>query len=108
MDGLVVYSCLSDDEARRMLMKRRLPMVLVDQPAPRGVSSVNIDDEGGAAQAARHVVELGHRAVGIVVPWLDAPERSRASIPTPVPRGKLRARLRGWCGTLPSRAFRPA
>ncbi|HWM11992.1 MAG TPA: LacI family DNA-binding transcriptional regulator, partial [Solirubrobacteraceae bacterium] len=33
MDGLVVYSCLSDDdETRRTLMKRRLPMVLVDQP----------------------------------------------------------------------------
>ena len=96
MDGLVVYSCLTDDEASRTLAKRRLPMVLVDQPARPGVSSVNIDDEGGAAQAARHVLGLGHREVGIVVPGSMRRRGSRASIPRPVPPGKLRARLRGW------------
>ena len=83
MDGLVVYSCLSDDAARRTLVKRRLPMVFVDQPGRPGVSSVNIDDEGGARQAARHVVDLGHRSVGIVVPWVDAPTGSPASNRTP-------------------------
>ena len=100
MDGLVVYSCLGDDEASRTLMKRRLPMVLVDQPAQPGISSVNIEDEPGAAQAARHVAELGHREVGIVVPWLDAPEGVAGFDPGSLAPGKLRDRLRGWCGTL--------
>jgi DNA-binding LacI/PurR family transcriptional regulator len=100
MDGLVVYSCLSDDEASRALTRRRLPMVLVDQPARTGISSVNIDDEAGAAQAARHVVELGHRDVGIVVPWLDAPDGIAGFDPDRLRAGKLRSRLRGWCRVL--------
>jgi DNA-binding LacI/PurR family transcriptional regulator len=100
MDGLIVYSCLSEDEAQRMLAQRRLPMVLVDQPARAGVSSVNIDDEGGAAQAARHVAELGHRDVGIVVPWLDAPQPRTDVDLEAAPEGKLRDRLRGWRDTL--------
>ena len=100
MDGLVVYSCLADDETSRTLMKRRLPMVLVDQPARPGISSVNIEDEDGAAQASRHVVELGHREVAIVVPWLDAPEGVAGLDPSILVEGKLRARLRGWAGPL--------
>ena len=100
MDGLVVYSCLSDDETSRTLMKRRLPMVLVDQPARPGISSVNIEDEAGAAEAARHVVELGHREVAIVVPWVDAPQGVAGFATDGAPEGKLRARLRGWCRPL--------
>jgi DNA-binding LacI/PurR family transcriptional regulator len=100
MDGLIVYSCLSDDAARRMLVKRRLPMVFVDEPPHPGVSSVNIDDEGGAAQAARHIAELGHRDVGIVVPWVDAPHARADFDPNALAAGKLRARLEGWRRTL--------
>jgi DNA-binding LacI/PurR family transcriptional regulator len=100
MDGLVVYSCLSDDETSRALMKRRLPMVLVDQPARPGISSVNIEDGAGAAAAAKHVVELGHREVGIVVPWVDAAEGIAGFDPGTLGEGKLRARLEGWCEQL--------
>src|SRR4051794_14033419 len=100
MDGLIVYSCLADDEASRTLMRRGLPMVLVDQPPRPGISSVNIEDEKGAALAAQHVVELGHREVGIVVPWLDAPDGVTGFDPGRLQPGKLRSRLEGWCGTL--------
>jgi DNA-binding LacI/PurR family transcriptional regulator len=100
MDGLVVYSCLSDDEASRTLMRRGLPMVLVDQPGRPGVSSVNIADGAGAAAAARHVAGLGHREVGIVVPWVDAPEGVAGFQRDAMPEGKLRDRLEGWCGVL--------
>jgi DNA-binding LacI/PurR family transcriptional regulator len=95
-----VYSCLAEDEASRTLMRRGLPMVLVDQPARPGISSVNIEDEKGAAQAARHVAELGHREVGIVVPWLDAPQGIARFDPSGLEPGKLRARLEGWCAGL--------
>jgi DNA-binding LacI/PurR family transcriptional regulator len=100
MDGLVVYSCLSDDDTSRALMKRRLPMVLVDQPARPGISSVNIEDAHGAAEAARHVAALGHRRVGIVVPWTDAPDGVGGFDPGALDEGKLRARLEGWSGPL--------
>jgi DNA-binding LacI/PurR family transcriptional regulator len=100
LDGLIVYACTDDDGAYRTLTKRRLPMVLVDQPARPGISSVNVDDAGGAEQAARHVLELGHRDVGIAVPWLDAPDGVAGLGPDAVGRGKLRARMEGWCGAL--------
>ena len=100
MDGLVVYSCLGEDDTSRALIGRRLPMVLIDQPPIPGVSSVNIEDEAGAARAARHVVELGHREVAIVVPWLDAPHGVAGFDPRTLREGKLRARLEGWCEPL--------
>jgi DNA-binding LacI/PurR family transcriptional regulator len=100
MDGLVVYSCLSDDEPSAALMRRGLPMVLVDQPPLPGISAVNIEDEKGAASAARHATDLGHREVGILVPWLDAPHGVDGFDPGAMAAGKLRARLAGWCGAL--------
>lgn len=46
-----------------------LPVVLVDCALP-GVSSVEIDNEAGAYQAARYLVQLGHRDIA----WLGAPD----------------------------------
>jgi hypothetical protein len=66
VDGALVYSCDPDSTAVSWLMRRRLPLVFVDQaPAPR-IDSVNIDDRLGARAAAQHVVDLGHRQVAIV------------------------------------------
>jgi DNA-binding LacI/PurR family transcriptional regulator len=48
------------------LTRRRLPMVFVDQPPASGITSINIDDRSGARAAAEHLLELGHRRIGIV------------------------------------------
>ena len=66
IDGAVVYSCHSDSTALSWLMRRRLPVVFVDQAAAPGVPSVNVDDRTGAHAAAQLLVDLGHRRVGIV------------------------------------------
>ena len=105
MDGLIVYSCLTEDEASATLMRRNLPMVLVDQPPRPGVSAVNVDDEGGAAAAARHVAELGHTDVAIVVPWVDAPQGADHFDPGTLEPSKLRARLQGWLGVARARVI---
>jgi DNA-binding LacI/PurR family transcriptional regulator len=66
MDGALVYSCNTESLAVDWLKKRKLPMVYVDQvPAP-GIPSINIDDRSGARAAAQHLVDLGHRRVGII------------------------------------------
>ena len=66
MDGALVYSCDMESTAVDWLMRRKLPLVFVDQvPAP-GIPSINIDDRSGARAAAQHLVDLGHRRVDIV------------------------------------------
>jgi DNA-binding LacI/PurR family transcriptional regulator len=66
MDGALVYSCGFDSGAVDWLKRRGLPLVFVDQAPVPGIPSVNVDDRGGARAAAQHLVDLGHRRVGIV------------------------------------------
>jgi DNA-binding LacI/PurR family transcriptional regulator len=66
IDGAIVYSCNMESSAVSWLMRRRLPLVFVDQAPAAGITSINIDDRLGARAAAQHVVDLGHRRVGIV------------------------------------------
>jgi DNA-binding LacI/PurR family transcriptional regulator len=71
MDGALVYSCDTDSTAVEWLRRRKLPLVFVDQTPVTGISSINIDDRAGARAAARHLLDLGHRRIGIVVSSFD-------------------------------------
>jgi DNA-binding LacI/PurR family transcriptional regulator len=66
IDGAIVYLCHPASPAVAWLIRRRLPLVHVDQAPAAGIPSVNVDDRAGAAAAARHLVELGHRRIAIV------------------------------------------
>ncbi len=66
MDGALVYSCNNDSAAIDWLRRRKLPLVYVDQTPVAGFASINVDDRTGAREAAEHLVELGHRRVGII------------------------------------------
>jgi DNA-binding LacI/PurR family transcriptional regulator len=65
-DVVVAYSLPDDAPALRAVRTRKLPLVVVDQPALPNTARVQVDDAGGAELAARHVVELGHRDIGII------------------------------------------
>lgn len=73
VDGLLAWSEVLDEGQApergkqlahwlRALAARRFPVVTMDFDVP-GVSSVQIDNAGGAAQAARYLVHLGHRRI---------------------------------------------
>jgi DNA-binding LacI/PurR family transcriptional regulator len=66
MDGALVYSCDMTSPAVGWLMRRQLPVVFVDQPPAPDITSINVDDRGGARAAAEHVLALGHRRIGII------------------------------------------
>jgi DNA-binding LacI/PurR family transcriptional regulator len=66
MDGAMVYSCDPTSSAVDWLIRRRLPLVFIDQVPAAGIPSVNVDDRPGARAAAQHLVDLGHRRVAIV------------------------------------------
>ncbi|OBC04515.1 LacI family transcriptional regulator [Mycobacterium sp. 852013-50091_SCH5140682] len=67
VDGFVVYSASDDDPYLPVVEQRHLPMVVVDQPKDEpAVSRVGIDDRGAMRRLAEHVLELGHRDIGLL------------------------------------------
>ncbi|WP_020661154.1 LacI family DNA-binding transcriptional regulator [Amycolatopsis benzoatilytica] len=93
-DVAVAYSLSDGTPALEAVQARGLPLVVIDQPALPDVARVGCDDRGGAAAAARHLVELGHRRFGI----LAAPRLSGTE-PTSAFHG-TRERLAGYLSTL--------
>jgi DNA-binding LacI/PurR family transcriptional regulator len=107
IDGAVVYLCDPSSSAVGWLLRRRLPVVFVDQnPAP-GIPSVNVEDRSGARAAAQHIVDLGHRNVAIVTTGVPG---EFGVIDDPLAVGAAyveRQRLLGWLDALGAAGIRP-
>jgi alanine racemase len=67
VDGFISVGLGPDDRALDMLDRIGIPTVLVDSDASPAHPAVNVDDAGGAEAAARHLLELGHRDLAIIV-----------------------------------------
>jgi LacI family transcriptional regulator len=90
IDGLIISPTGSQHERLIRMAQADIPIVLLDREAP-GLEAplVGVDNEGGAYQATRYLIELGHYRIGLII----GPE----SIST------LKDRLEGY-----RRAFREA
>jgi DNA-binding LacI/PurR family transcriptional regulator len=67
VDGFVVYSAAGDDPYLQIVLQRRLPLVVVDQPKDvPGASQVGIDDRAAMRDIADYVVGFGHREIGLL------------------------------------------
>jgi DNA-binding LacI/PurR family transcriptional regulator len=74
IDGLIVASLSDDDPALHAALARRLPLVVLDQPDSERLVDrdgrhppwIGIDDRAAAAGAAQHLLDLGHRRLGVV------------------------------------------
>jgi DNA-binding LacI/PurR family transcriptional regulator len=107
IDGAIVYACEFESPARDWLVRRKLPLVFVDQAPAVGITSVNVDDRGGARAAAQHLVDLGHRHIGIVTMTLDGPG-AIVDDPLAVAGGyPQRQRTLGWLDALHSAGVVP-
>lgn len=102
LDGAVVYSCDTSSPALAWLMRRGLPLVFVDQAPAPGITSVNVDDRAGAAAAAAHLVELGHRRIDIVNKNMAGPYGVvlEADADLDVDHNVSRQRMLGWLDEL--------
>jgi DNA-binding LacI/PurR family transcriptional regulator len=67
VDGFISLGLNPDDRELDTLDRLGIPTVLVDSEASASHPSVNVDDTGGAEAAARHLLELGHRQLAIIV-----------------------------------------
>ena len=95
LDGALVYSCFAESSATEWLIRRRLPLVFVDQRPRDGYDSVNIADREGARLAAQHVVDLGHREIGIATSSYGDPTGVSSS-PFATDNSVSADRLAGW------------
>jgi DNA-binding LacI/PurR family transcriptional regulator len=76
VDGFVVYSVRDDDPYLQVVLQRRLPVVVVDQPIGlQGVSRVGIDDRAAMREIADYVLGLGHREIGLLTMRLGRDRR---------------------------------
>lgn len=80
VDGFVVYSVPDDDPHLAAVLERPVPTVVCDQPEIGTVDRVGIDDRGAMGRMARHLIELGHRRVGVVCMRL-ARDRNDSFVP---------------------------
>ena len=76
VDGFVVYSVREDDPYLQVVLQRRVPVVVVDQPKGlSGVSRVGIDDRAAMRGLADYVLGLGHREIGLLTMRLGPDRR---------------------------------
>jgi DNA-binding LacI/PurR family transcriptional regulator len=67
VDGFVSLGLGPDDRALEVIDGLGIPTVLIDSEESGVHPVVNVDDQGGAAAAANHLLKLGHRRLAIFV-----------------------------------------
>jgi DNA-binding LacI/PurR family transcriptional regulator len=107
MDGALVYSCNTQSTAVDWLIRRKLPLVFVDQAAVPGIVSINIDDRSGARAAAQHLIDLGHRRIDIVTQNGTGTPAIIADPATPGGGHVVQQRMLGWLDALEAAGIRP-
>lgn len=80
VDGFVVYSVPDDDPHLAAVLGRGVPTVVVDQPRIEEVDRVGPDDAAAITGIADHLIQLGHRKVGVLCMRL-ARERNDDIVP---------------------------
>lgn len=91
VDGFVVYSASDDDPYLQVVLQRHVPVVIVDQPKDvPGTSRVCIDDRAAMAELARHVLDLGHREIGLLTMRLGRDRPWGSGRPVLASRERLR------------------
>lgn len=107
MDATLVFSCAPGGTELDWLVRRRLPLVFVDQQPQPGIPSVNVDDRGGARLAAEHLIALGHRRIGIVTMGGAEPFGLQGRAASPLGAYVTDQRMLGWQEALEAAGIEP-
>jgi DNA-binding LacI/PurR family transcriptional regulator len=67
VDGFISLGLGPDDSALAVIDGLGIPTVLIDSDESGAHPVVNVDDRGGAEEAANHLLQLGHRRLAIIV-----------------------------------------
>jgi DNA-binding LacI/PurR family transcriptional regulator len=99
MDGVMVYVCRTPTVELDWAHRRGLPIVTVDQEPLADATSINVDDRTGGRLGAQHLVDLGHRRIGILTIEDRREENGE--------RSPVRARMAGWRDVLEAAGIEP-
>jgi len=67
VDGIIIPPLNEDDPVLRQLVRSGLPVVCVDRSiANCDIDKVEVDNRRGALDAVKHLIERGHRRIGII------------------------------------------
>jgi DNA-binding LacI/PurR family transcriptional regulator len=99
VDGFISLGLSAGDPALETMKRLGIPAVLIDAEDAPGEPAVNVDDAGGAEASARHLLDLGHRELALVM----LPPASSQGWPTPV----VGRRLAGYLAALEAADAQP-
>ena len=66
LDGLILTATRMADPLLARVPTGEIPIVMVGRPDVEGLSYVNVDNRGGALQAAAHLCDLGYERIGLI------------------------------------------
>ncbi len=66
LDGLLITATRMADPLLARMAVGEIPVVMVGRPDVEGISYVDVDNRGGALQAAIHLCNLGYRRIGLL------------------------------------------
>jgi len=66
LDGLILTATRMADPLLARVPGGEIPIVMIGRPDVDGISYVNVDNRGGALQAATHLCGLGYERIGLV------------------------------------------
>lgn len=73
--AVVIWGAHRDDPSLAVLQRRGIPVVVGEGPSSVDAPVVGIDDRGGVAELARHLLALGHRRIATVTLPFDGRRR---------------------------------
>lgn len=66
IDGVIITATRMGDPLVERMASCRIPLVMIGRPDPAEVSYVDVDNRDGARQAARHLVGIGAKRIGMI------------------------------------------
>ncbi len=74
VDGIILSPALGTHPFLRKIHRGKLPLVLVDSKVEGlDVSSIIIDNVGGAFEAVEYLISLGHKDIAVITGYHDSP-----------------------------------
>jgi LacI family transcriptional regulator len=66
VDGVIVATSLIPPEQEKRILARHLPTVVINRTQMRGIDMVGTQNRDGGTLAAEHLIDLGHRHIGMI------------------------------------------
>jgi LacI family transcriptional regulator len=80
VDGIVLVGAAREDEVAEFLKARRIPYVVTWTLAPAPTPSVGFDNGEAARRLAVHLLDLGHRQIGVIAGQTFRNDRAAARV----------------------------